>query len=229
MPVRSLDDLSHALAVQHRRLLLVTTTNVERIVAAGVIDDPSTWPAARTVLSGAVRAAAVNVAGYANAYARHAAEEAPRGVVKAADVWAAVDVERWEKAPALRYLHLLAEGMEAGAARHAAISEAGRQSSLEVQHAQRRAFGQLESAGAGRPVRRIPNAGACGFCRVVADRMYNKVSDVQLHGNCRCSTGYVDPAGEWEPGQLGRGKWQDVIGERATTPGSVRIPSPPQE
>jgi hypothetical protein len=64
--------------------------------------------------------------------------------------------------------------------------------------------------------RRVPNPNACGFCRVVADRIYTSIDSIQLHAFCRCHVAPwhpdVDP---FRPGDLAGGDWQRIIKEPA--------------
>lgn len=72
--------------------------------------------------------------------------------------------------------------------------------------------------------RRVPQQGACGFCRVAADRLYSQKArdDHPLgawHTYCRCTWRKVteSEASRWEQRYAG-GRWRDVIDERAEVP-----------
>lgn len=70
--------------------------------------------------------------------------------------------------------------------------------------------------------RRIPQGGACGWCRVVADRLYTDASaraGRAWHNYCRCTWRLVTPdeSREWKP-TLAGDAWREVIKERADVP-----------
>lgn len=69
--------------------------------------------------------------------------------------------------------------------------------------------------------RRIPQDGACGWCRVVADRIYSAKAKKNhplgaWHNYCRCTWRKVtaQEASEWKPRYVG-GEWKSVVQERA--------------
>ena len=66
---------------------------------------------------------------------------------------------------------------------------------------------------------RVLQAGACGWCRVVADRMYsaasfNRAQSGSWHTKCRCTWRMATPteAAEFQP-SLNEGEWAGVIGQ----------------
>lgn len=68
---------------------------------------------------------------------------------------------------------------------------------------------------------RVPDARACGWCRVVADRLYTEAGVAgQWHGFCRCTWRLAVAADAQRLGQLADYQWRDVIDQRAIpTPG----------
>lgn len=63
---------------------------------------------------------------------------------------------------------------------------------------------------------RVPDGRACGWCRVVADRLYTEAGVAgQWHGFCRCTWRLAVSADLDRLGQLADGQWRDVIDQRA--------------
>jgi hypothetical protein len=66
----------------------------------------------------------------------------------------------------------------------------------------------------------LPQAGACGFCEIRADRLYSTAvlhgDQIRSHNYCRCDWRVVSPTESqtWQP-VMGGGEWQKVIDRRS--------------
>lgn len=79
---------------------------------------------------------------------------------------------------------------------------------------------------------RVPDVRACGWCRVVADRLYTEEGvKGSWHAFCRCTWRLATPNDMLNLGQYDGGRWKDVIKERAVADDvveAVDVPAPPQ-
>lgn len=165
--------------------------------------------------------------------------------------WFEEDFDRWATSPMVRSRWLVSEGMDAQDAIGDAATRVATLSSSVTRVAEEHAIRDLsdilqisefgfeleveivpeqERSGLprhdGRPrlrYRRITQQGACGFCRVAADRLYTeKAKEAHPFGNfhamCRCTWRLTTEkeVQRWEP-RYGGGEWRSVIKERATT------------
>jgi hypothetical protein len=61
---------------------------------------------------------------------------------------------------------------------------------------------------------RVPDARACGWCKVVADRLYTEEGvKGQWHAYCRCTWRLATP--DDVVGKYAKGEWQELIGQKA--------------
>jgi hypothetical protein len=70
----------------------------------------------------------------------------------------------------------------------AGLARAKESAALDVQMAQREAFGQIEQVDDGfYGYQRVANGGACEFCSAVAGAYVKSAAAMALHNNCGCS------------------------------------------
>lgn len=77
--------------------------------------------------------------------------------------------------------------------------------------------------------KRVPDARACGWCRVVADRLYSEEgASGSWHAFCRCTWRLAVGGDAATLGQYSRGRWEGVIDERAgKNPAALEPPEAP--
>ena len=77
--------------------------------------------------------------------------------------------------------------------------------------------------------RRVPDARACGWCRVVADRLYSEEGvSGRWHAFCRCTWRLAVGGDAATLGQYSRGRWEGVIDQRAgKNPAALEPPQAP--
>jgi len=149
------------------------------------------------------------------------------------------------EAPPKRMNNLLSQGMDYADALETTSGYVRRLTTTTARSAEQAARAQRADAVAnalpddydsrrrrGRKVlnyRRVPDGRACGWCRVVADRLYSEdgVSG-QWHAFCRCTWRLAVPSDSATLGQYSRGRWEQVIDERASkTPAALEPPEAP--
>lgn len=102
--------------------------------------------------------------------------------------------ERWLHSPALRWRAKLAQGFAPEQAAEVASGYARQLAEVQVRNAERKAADTsfVKHGGDANGVRflRVPQSGACGFCRVTASKSFSRRAWLNdsggWHGNCRC-------------------------------------------
>jgi hypothetical protein len=155
---------------------------------------------------------------------------ASRAVTDIADLLISPET-RWVSSPLGRMGRVLAAGQQAVEtaadaaaltvrARAEAARYAGHLVHTEVRATERqtatRAYNTHWSTSEPLRWKRIPEAGACGWCRVVADRLYSAEFPGEWHTDCNCDWRMVTMAesNDWKP-ELRGDDWRDLITERA--------------
>jgi hypothetical protein len=127
----------------------------------------------------------------------------------------------WLRAPVLRERKLIAEGLDPVAARSQAARYAGDLMVAEVRATERVAAADSyrKHWDSGEPLKykRILEVGACGWCKIIADRLYSADDEGDWHTHCHCIWRTVTPAeaGAHSP-KYSKDQWRDVIDERST-------------
>jgi hypothetical protein len=129
----------------------------------------------------------------------------------------------WLRSPMLRERRLVAVGLPPSEARQRAAGYAGDLMTAEARVTERAAatatYRQHWDTRAPLKYRRILEGGACGWCRVVADRLYSADDSGKWHAHCRCTWRLITPAeAEAHEPKFTGDRWKDVINERATRP-----------
>lgn len=231
-----LDALSRAYGRQQTQLRTRSAAAARQLFVASAADgvpDPVVWGARYLRL---VNAAQTATATAADVFVRQQVAVltgemvASTAVAVVEDLLIAPDTP-WIGSPISRMRAVLADGQETvetaadaarltATARDAAGRYAGQLMHNEVRATERQAA--VRSANlhweTGEPLRwkRIPEPGACGWCRVVADRLYSADFAGDWHTDCHCDWRMVTAAESngWKPEYRGD-SWRDVIKERA--------------
>lgn len=212
-------------------------------------DDEDEW---NELFYALIAGAALAGAGLMSAYLQAQFDALGLGLeVPSAEIdWLADDFDGWAHSPMLAARVAISEGDDPVGAMAAAATRVSVLSTSAIREAEQRAlndfldgltletefeYTEVDADGGETtqkaPIRfrRITQDGACGFCRVTADRLYSeKARDASPLGSwhtfCRCTWRQVTPkeAAAWKP-QYGGGEWRSVIEERADVPEQERV------
>jgi hypothetical protein len=237
--VALVEDRLDALArVYGRRSTLLRTRATETArqlfvaTAADGVPDVAMWaPRYLRLVTAAQRASATAAEVYMRQQLALIGEGvASSAVIEVADLLVTAETP-WLVSPVSRMRKVLAAGQELvesaeDAARLTAQAQAeaaryaGHLVQTEVRATERTAATRAYSThwDSGEPLswKRVPEVGACGWCRVVADRLYSAEFTGEWHADCHCDWRMVTAAESsgWTP-TLGRDGWRDVINDRA--------------
>jgi hypothetical protein len=230
-------DLRRLSAPYRTRFAAVLTAadqTLSRLYMAAAPVEEDEWTATATpVVQGMQEAVIGLAAGYTAAQLELFLPD--RRISPALDVADRVLVDRstsWLSSPVLRERKLLADGLDPIAARRQAAGYAGDLFVAEARVTERAAatatYQQHWKTRQPLKYKRIVESGACGWCRVVADRLYSADDSGKWHKHCRCTWRLITPdeASAHEP-QYDNDRWRDVIGEPARRPATSRRPDPP--
>lgn len=200
-------------------------TTLWQQLGATAVGQPDVWAtAAGPLIDGAQQAAAANAAGWLEVQVGAMGADLPLATSTVLDPPTAV-----LRSPVVRARTLLGQGLAPLDAVNRVATYVSRLTATTVRAAEQQgraqaarqlapAIASVQRSASSRWVR-VPDARACGWCRVVADQAYSEATvSGRWHAYCRCAWRLATPADMDRLGQYSRGsRWQDIIGQPAVS------------